>query len=177
MTQQNVRFALVVGWIAVGLTTSAAVAQTQQPAACTGSAYRQFDFWIGSWQVTNPQGSVVGSNTIRRTLGGCVLHESWRGASGSTGQSFNIYNLQTDTWHQSWVDNSGQLLLLDGGLDERGRMRLRGETVGQDGGAVHHEITWEPVAGGQVRQVWRTSTDGGATWRVVFDGLYTRNER
>lgn len=174
MKQTNVRFVQVVGSLAVVLVSSAGVARAQQPAACTGSAYRQFDFWIGSWEVTNPQGAVVGTNTIRRILGGCVLHESWQGASGSTGQSFNIYDLKTGAWHQSWVDNSGQLLLLDGGLDERGRMRLRGETVSQDGGTVHHEITWERIEGGQVRQVWRTSTDGGASWGVVFDGRYAK---
>ncbi len=149
-------------------------AESQQPTACSASPYRQFDFWLGDWEVTNPQGTVVGTNTIRKILKGCVLHEHWRGAGGGSGQSHNIYNLQTGKWHQSWVDDNGQLLLLDGGLDDQGRMVLRRETVSEGGATVIDEIAWEQAEGGRVRQVWRKSTDGGANWQVVFNGLYTK---
>ena len=149
-------------------------AESQQPTACSASPYRQFDFWLGDWEVTNAQGTVVGTNTIRKILNGCVLHEHWRSANGGSGQSHNIYNLQTGKWHQSWVDDNGQLLLLDGGLDDRGRMVLRGETVSEGGATVIDEIAWELEEEGRVRQIWRKSTDGGANWQVVFNGLYTK---
>ena len=149
-------------------------AESQQPTACSASPYRQFDFWLGDWEVTNVEGTVVGTNTIRKILNGCVLHEQWRAADGGSGQSHNIYNLQTGKWHQTWVDDNGQLLLLDGGLDDQGRMVLRGETVSEEGATVIDEIVWERVEGGQVRQVWRKSTDGGTSWQVVFNGLYTK---
>ena len=141
--------------LALGVPMSGLIAQAQ-PAACTGTPYRQFDFWVGDWEVTNAQGAVVGQNTITKILNG------------------NIYNLQTDKWHQTWVSDNGQLLQLDGGLDEPGRMVLRGETVGQDGGVVLNEIAWERLPSGQVRQVWRTSSDAGANWQIVFNGLYTK---
>ena len=149
-------------------------AESQQPTACSASPYRQFDFWLGDWEVTNPEGTVVGTNTIRKILNGCVLHEQWRAADGGSGQSHNIYNLQTGKWHQSWVDDNGQLLLLDGGLDDQGRMVLRGETVSEEGATVIDEIAWERADGNRVRQVWRKSTDGGTDWQVVFNGLYTK---
>lgn len=149
-------------------------AESQQPTACSASPYRQFDFWLGDWEVKNEQGTVVGTNTIRKILNGCVLHEQWRAADGGSGQSHNIYNLQTGKWHQSWVDDNGQLLLLDGGLDDQGRMVLRGETVSEGDATVIDEISWEQVEGGRVRQIWRKSTDGGVNWRVVFNGLYTK---
>lgn len=149
-------------------------AESQQPTACSAWPYRQFDFWLGDWEVTNAQGTVVGTNTIRKILNGCVLHEHWRGADGGSGQSHNIYNLQTGKWHQSWVDDNGQLLLLDGGLDDQGRMVLRGETVSEEGASVIDEIAWGRAEGGRVRQIWRKSTDGGANWQVVFNGLYTK---
>ena len=149
-------------------------AESQQPTACSASPYRQFDFWLGDWEVTNAQGTVVGTNTIRKILNGCVLHEQWRAADGGSGQSHNIYNLQTGKWHQSWVDDHGQLLLLDGGLDDQGRMVLRGETVSEEGATVIDEIAWERADGDRVRQVWRKSTDGGTDWHVVFNGLYTK---
>ncbi len=149
-------------------------AEAQQPTACSASPYRQFDFWLGDWEVTNLQGTVVGTNTIRKILKGCVLHEHWRGAGGGSGQSHNIYNLQTGKWHQSWVADNGQLLMLDGGLDDQGRMVLRRETVSEGGATVIDEIAWERVEGGRVRQIWRKSTDGGTNWQVVFNGLYSK---
>ncbi len=167
---------LLVVVAALAMPVSLAAQSGQQPAACSASAYRQFDFWIGQWDVTNPQGAAAGTNTITPILHGCVLHESWTGASGSAGESHNIYNLQTGQWHQTWVDATGTLLQLDGGLDAEGKMVMRGKTVGQGGQDVLNEISWEPLASGEVRQVWRTSTDEGANWRVVFDGLYTRKQ-
>ena len=79
-------------------------------------------------------------------------------------------------WHQTWVDANGTLLLLDGGLID-GRMVLTGETPARDGtGTVRHEISWEPLETGQVRQVWRMSRDGGNTWTDAFVGIYTRSD-
>ena len=162
--------------VTLALPLSLAGQSTQQPAPCSASAYRQFDFWIGDWDVTNPQGAAAGTNTITRILNGCVLHESWTGAGGTNGVSHNIYSLQTGQWHQTWVDASGTLLQLDGGLDAEGKMVMRGKTVGQGGQEVLNEISWEPLASGQVRQMWRTSADEGTNWQVIFNGLYSRKQ-
>jgi hypothetical protein len=35
-------------------------------------------------------------------------------------------------------------------------------------------ITWSQLPGGKVRQFWESSTDGGKTWTVAFDGTYIR---
>jgi hypothetical protein len=60
------------------LLLAAAPLAAQQPSPpCSAPEYRQFDFWAGSWNVFNPSGQQVGTNTIERTLGGCVLHEQW----------------------------------------------------------------------------------------------------
>ena len=34
--------------------------------------------------------------------------------------------------------------------------------------------TWSKAENGKVRQHAEQSDDGGATWRTVFDGLYTK---
>jgi hypothetical protein len=75
-------------------------------------------------------------------------------------------------WHQSWVDNAGLLLLLDGQLVDAS-MVLEGAGQDPDGAAIRHRITWTPNADGRVRQLWE-STDAGGTWAVAFDGRYTR---
>ena len=147
--------------------------QAQQP-PCAPEAHRQFDFWVGSWEVTNAQGNVAGVNEISSILGGCVLLEEWKSNAGPyAGKSFNVYDAARDTWHQTWVDNGGLLLQLDGGLVD-GNMVLKGKRPGQDGAEVLHRITWEPLEGGDVRQTWDTSTDDGQTWAQQFNGLYKK---
>lgn len=142
--------------------------------ACEGEEYRQFDFWVGEWQVFSPQGQKLGENTIALSLGDCVLHESWRGASGGIGNSYSIYDQVRGLWHQSWVDNSGNLLLLDGALTD-GAMVLRGP--GADGqGPLTNRVSWTPISADSVRQLWEVSRDGGETWQAVFDGFYLRED-
>jgi hypothetical protein len=141
-------------------------------------AYRQFDFWIGDWDVTNPTGKPAGTNVIKPILGACVLHESWVATGGGfTGQSHNTYDATRKVWHQTWVDMSGALLLLEGRW-ENGAMKLDDRNVPgkQDPNALN-EIAWTPNTDGSVRQLWRTSADGGKTWAVAFDGKYVKSSR
>lgn len=140
--------------------------------ACGDPAYRQFDFWLGQWEVRKPDGSLAGSNRIEKEYGGCVLHERYATPGGYRGESLNTYDPARQVWHQTWVDNSGLLLLLEGRLVD-GRMVLEGAGRGPDGAAVRHRITWTPNPDGSVRQFWE-STDAGGAWTVAFDGLYRR---
>lgn len=170
-------------FIAVLLCTAASVAPAQDetsekgnPQPCKAAEYRQFDFWIGDWEVRNPDGEIAGHNTIERILDGCALKESWRGAKGSVGYSFNTYDRSHGQWHQTWVDANGLLLRLDGGMDE-GSMVLRGEMPTREGGVAKTRISWTPEDDGRVRQHWEASKDGGETWQTVFDGLYVPVDR
>jgi len=159
-------------------TTSAtdAVAQQQgQAPPCATDEFRQFDFWIGEWEVTDPAGNVVGENRITRILGGCVLMEEWTGAGQSRGKSWNLYSAATRQWHQSWVDNSGLLLQLDGGLED-GSMVLKGSLTGPQGKMTMQQIAWTPQDDGSVRQHWTMSQDGGDTWTTAFDGNYRKKK-
>jgi hypothetical protein len=144
------------------------------PTECTQPEQSDFDFWVGHWEVRTEDGQLAGSNRITRAHGGCVLREEWEAVGGGTGESFNIYDAARDAWHQTWVDDQGRLLLLDGGLDARGRMVMQGERPGPDGSLVVDEISWEPLDDGTVLQVWSVSTDAGATWRELFRGTYHR---
>ncbi len=143
--------------------------------ACASPEYHQFDFWLGDWTVTAPNGQIAGTNTIDRPLGSCVLQEHWVGKGGTNGSSFNIYDATRKQWHQTWVDNQGVLLLLDGAYTD-GKMVMSGPGVSRTGAAIINRITWEWQQGDpeRVRQLWETSADGGKTWQTAFDGLYTR---
>jgi len=147
------------------------------PAPCSGPEYRQFDFWLGDWEVTGPKGGVVGTNLVERVQGDCGLRENWAGKGGITGTSLNIWNAEDGRWHQTWIDSTGGLLLLSGGL-VNGAMVMSGTTksTAHPGGTTLQRITWTPNADGTVRQLWEASEDDGTTWTVAFDGLYTKKK-
>lgn len=151
-----------------------AQAPSASPPPCAADEYRQFDFWIGAWQVADKDGNAVGTNEIESILGGCALRESWVGASGSVGHSFNIFDRQNGRWHQTWVDNGGLLLKIDGELDDDGAMVLMGTGKKPSGETQHHLITWTPLPDGRVRQHWQISPDG-ASWADAFVGFYARS--
>ena len=143
-----------------------AAPQTAPP--CASPEHRQFDFWIGEWEVTRPDGKFAGHNRITPILGGCALREEWTGAGGNQGTSLNAWDPDARRWRQTWVDQGGTVLLLAGGIDG-------GKMVLQSGdGASRQRITWTPMGDGRVRQLWDSSSDGGKTWKVEFDGIYAK---
>jgi hypothetical protein len=147
-------------------------AQTPPPAPPLPPEARQFDFWIGEWEVTNPAGKVAGRSSIELVAGGAGVLENWTGATGYTGRSLNAWNAAKKQWQQYWVGSDGGVLELAGGIAE-GRMVLSAEREVR-GQRRLERITWTPNADGTVRQHWEQSIDGGKTWTTAFDGLYRK---
>ncbi|MBC7833267.1 MAG: hypothetical protein H7Y62_14745 [Hyphomicrobium sp.] len=165
-------------WLGAGMPglSRAQAPAVNAPPSCAAPEHRQFDFWLGAWEVTDPKGKALGSSRIEAILDDCVLLENWNSASGFTGRSFNLYNRDTGKWEQFWVDQSGARLHLSGGLVD-GAMVLRGvqdKPKAETKQRQHERITWTPSADGSVRQLWETSKDDGKTWVVSFDGMYRR---
>ncbi len=141
------------------------------PASCAAPEYRQFDFWAGDWDAFEIDGSTpVARIRVDRLLDGCVLREVYEDTAGLRGESFSIYDASRKLWHQSWVTNRGQLLVIEGKL-EAGEMVLSGVDHTAEGGERHVRGTWKPVNEG-ARETAVTSTDGGKTWKPWFDLLF-----
>lgn len=155
-----------------GISGGLAATSAPPPPACTDPAFRAFDFWLGDWQVHKPDGKLAGRNRVTSEYGGCVVHEHYATDHGYGGESLNIYDASRKVWHQTWVDNSGLLLLLEGGIRD-GAMVLEGQTLGADGKATRQRITWTRSADGSVRQLWEAS-DASGKWTTAFDGKYTK---
>ena len=156
-------------------TQAPAPAASTKPPACAAAEHRQFDFWLGEWEVRDPEGKVAGRNRIVAILGGCALQENWSGAGGVSGTSLNAWDADRKQWHQTWVDSSGGVLQLDGHL-VNGAMVMSGDALNADTPpkTSRQRITWTPLPNGGVRQLWESSTDGGKTWTVAFDGRYSK---
>ena len=139
--------------------------------------YRQFDYWLGTWDVRAtgaPAGTPPATNVITKIHNGCVIFESWT-APGQTGQSFNIYDRVSGRWHQTWVDSTGSLHEYWGGVTD-GNMVYEGDIPAPPGreGRVHTRLTFFRLPDGSVRQYSERTEDGGETWQVNYDLIYTR---
>ncbi|WP_100644307.1 hypothetical protein [Alteromonas facilis] len=141
--------------------------------ACETEEYRQFDFWLGDWQVTQPDGSIAGTNTIAQAYDGCVLTEDYKVNGTPYGASLNAYDKSTGQWHQTWMDKNGTVLKLSGGI-EQGSMVLSSKVTDAEGNAATHRITWQPQPGGTVTQHWQYKLDESDEWSTLFMGIYTR---
>ena len=170
----GVRFTTTLALAAIASFGIASASPDSTKAPCSAPEFRQFDFWIGNWEVRNPKGDLVGTNLVERILGDCVIQEHWKGKLGLEGSSFNIYDPSDGRWHQTWVDGRGTLLLLSGGLQD-GKMVLTGDLASgkRPGTRAPQRITWEKLPDGRVRQHWQSSRKAAGPWEDVFLGLYS----
>jgi hypothetical protein len=142
---------------------------------CADDVRHQFDFWLGNWKAVSKDGKFLGHNLIQPIMDQCAFQENWTSANGKyRGTSFNFYDVTNQQWHQTWVDNAGGNLQLNGGMKEHS-MVLTGRTRDKQEWTLNR-ITWTPLQDGRVRQHWEISKDEGKTWGDAFDGYYKRVE-
>ena len=89
---------------------------------CDAREFRQFDFWVGDWDVADASGKAAGRNQITLEERGCVVIERWKSASGGTGLSVNYYDPLAAQWTQQWF-GLGILLTMKGGLRDGAVLR------------------------------------------------------
>lgn len=154
-----------------------AAAQSQaSDAPCSADIFHQFDFWVGDWDVTTPDGKRAGENSITKEEGGCLLVERWNGAGGSTGQSYNFVDLETGQWRQVWV-SPGTTIDYTGGLNAEGAMVLEGTIgygEGNPGNGAEFRGTWTPNEDGSVTQHFQQFDAVKGEWTDWFIGVYRR---
>ena len=151
--------------IAIGDTT---------PKPCTTEEYNQFDFWVGDWEVRLADGSLAGHNAVRREEGGCMVRETWRGVSGSTGSSINYFEPVNRTWRQIWVSRNANIDIT--GTAAEGSVVLSGTiTYRESGERFPFRGSWTRLSDGRVRQFFEESREKGV-WEPWFEGYYARQE-
>lgn len=140
----------------------------------TASPYREFDFFVGDWEVVDKAGNVVGTSHVERILGGCVLLENWRGQGGAEGRSFSSWNPGLKHWEQYWADSQG-LPIFFAGHFEGSELRLQADTATRNGAQVMRRMTFSKLPAGAVRQLSEASSDRGRTWTTEFDFTYQKH--
>ena len=173
MMMRTAAFAsLMLGSAASGQATQAPPAPP--PPACTAAEHRQFDFWVGNWDVyrTGTE-TLAGRNHIEKIYDGCTLRENWTPVRGGPGGSLNMYDPADKRWHQTWQDSSNSRVEFDGGLVGE-KMILTGHWrgIGGPGKDALVRMTYTPNRDGTVRHVGDQSLDHGLTWTTAWDLTY-----
>ncbi len=139
--------------------------------------FRQFDFWIGDWDVTS-SGAPAGESHVEKILGECVIFENRTGTSGVVGKSFNMWETTRKEWRQSWFDSSGTVTEYRGSFADKKLVFVADSLLPGQGGKLQEtkqRMTFFDQ-GGTVRQLGENSTDGGQSWQTAYDLLYTRKK-
>jgi hypothetical protein len=136
--------------------------------------FRDFDFWIGEWDVHLANGTKAGSNEIKSIERGCALTEHWTSVNGGTGMSINYLDKASGEWVQVWNAASGGQINIRGGLTDDG-MALEGYIhYVSNGTTAPFRGLWTRLPDGRVRQYFEQSNDDGKTWVPWFEAFYTR---
>jgi hypothetical protein len=166
---------------------AAPAAPAAQPAAtlapvCTSPEHRQFDFWIGDWDLviharTSPEADewadARATQHIEAILSGCAISEDFVAEGPGqpwAGRSYSSWQPKLGKWRQTWVDDSGGYIALIGGV-ENGVMTLYGEPFERNGQTVRMRMVFLDVTADALRWEWQSSSDDGASWKpmIVID--------
>jgi hypothetical protein len=136
-------------------------------------AERQFDFWLGDWEVTWGEGQRA-SNRIRKILDGHAIQESFDGSPSLAlrGMSLSAYSPRLGLWQQTWTDNEGNYWHFTGGFQD-GRMLLVSDDV-IEGKPVRLRMLWYNITSDELDWNWERSDDGGETWQLRWHLHYRR---
>ena len=153
-------------------------AAAAQPAAhgCDSPQSREFDFWLGLWDLSYvAEGKPATSrNRVTKILDGCAVLEEFSGPPGTRleGRSLSTFDRATRTWKQTWVDNTASYLDFTGGL--RGGEMVLSREARRDGRVFHQRMVFRDIRPDSLKWLWQRSDDGGATWSTQWEIDYRR---
>jgi hypothetical protein len=148
----------------------------QKPCSCCTQNHTAFDFWVGEWIVFDTSGNKIGENKIERIENNCIINEHWIGDKGSTGSSYNYFDLEDSTWNQVWIDSQGGNLILKG-LPSKNKMTLRSKfQKDPEGKSYCNRVSWTLNTDGSVTQRWDIADEKDALMSVVFIGIYRKKQ-
>ncbi|HEV7780542.1 MAG TPA: tetratricopeptide repeat protein [Chitinophagaceae bacterium] len=149
---------------------------------------REFDFWVGEWDVYNPGNLLVGHSLIQKIAGECVILENWTGLRGGTyeGKSVNFYDPAKEKWQQFWMGSYAELSNSEEGeyIDYTSNampaykgfgMRFKRKDKDNNGEYIANFVFFN-LGPDKVRQFLEKSYDGGKTWVVGLNLTYVRKK-
>jgi hypothetical protein len=155
-------------------------------AACGSPEARQFDFWLGKWQIhqkiLNQDGSwleLPARTSVASALDGCALVEHWRGkvkffwegmkdVESMEGLSVRAYDAQSGKWRLHWMSSRTPRF---GNAFEGNFHAGRGEffsTRQEPRGKQLSRITFSNITKNSVHWDLAISNNDGKTWTTLW---------
>lgn len=140
----------------------------------------QFDFWLGDWDLkistrTDPKKQdwthSTGRNRIEKILDGKVVQENFVGP-GLTGKSWSVFDPKARRWRQTWVDDTGGYIVLEGEFRD-GQMTLT--TLPQQGQRPKRMV-FSKLMPDSFQWDWEVQMLDGE-WAATFICEYTRAKK
>ncbi len=161
--------------------------------ACTAPEARQFDFWIGEWNVQNWQRNPqlpndatwydtgVATNRVYAILDGCAIVEHWMGRlSYATVHGFSVraYDPEKDQWVLVlyWPQANGGVFGTLEGIFQHGRGEFFNTYTNAQGQQVENRYSFSDISPDGFRWDAATSTDSRITWKPGWIMEFTRRD-
>ncbi len=143
------------------------------PPACESPEHKQFDFWVGEWDVhRSDTNQMIAKSLIEKLYGGCAVRENWMPLNGiGAGGSLNSYRPEEKRWRQVYTGYFNGWADYVGGLQD-GAMVITGTQIMPNGTRTPVRITYKRGPGGSVLQIGEQSSDGGKTWTLNYHFTY-----
>ncbi len=140
--------------------------------ACFSNEHKQFDFWVGEWNVFDTLGNYVGKNNVVKQYDNCLIQENWTSAGKNRRTSYNYFDPTDSTWNQLWIDNQGAILNLKGQF-ANGAMILKSKLQkGKKVAWYYNRITWSKLENSNVLQTWDILDENDQLLANLFKGIY-----
>lgn len=152
--------------------TSRTIAQSEdRAAAALPLEARQFDFWLGDWDIFIGSTRTIGDIKSFGVGGGIAILENYAAGFGT---SVSVYSVKEQKWYQTWYDQD-QLLIEASGRFENDRMVLVGQDLRTNTGAkLTGRLSWFNITANDYRFTYELSSDGGQTWQSNFASHHVR---
>ena len=130
---------------------------------CAAADRDAFRFWTGKWDYA-VKGYDPGVTTVTAEEDGCVLREEFVDRDGQQAHTRLAYDAATHAWIRTVTDPSRTY---------HSRGVFEGSQIHFYESPTERE-TYQPVDARHVRFTGERSRDGGRSWTLLFDAMFTR---
>ncbi len=132
---------------------------------------RQLDFWIGDWDIFDPQNGLIGTVSVTAQENGRIIHEHFQSNQfGQSARSTSYVDFRNDAWKMLWLDVSTQVEL-QGQFDGLA-MRWRGEVYHDDGTTIRTIRTLKPLDDGLILHTIDHYQPSQDAWEQYLTWIY-----
>jgi len=143
---------------------------SRRPPACASTEDRQFDFWVGEWDVMGTgHRALVAESTITLADEDCIVMENWRPFGGGHAHSISVYDHANHHWRQYYAGAGIAPAEYTGTLDPDGVLRFD-----IDASSPRKRMNYQRIDANTVRQWGEQYDESSHAWSTTWDLAYRR---